>query len=630
MFRIGKIKELCRGIIRYVRSHLWISIMGSLMLLVLLVVLIFQEYLKNEYYHYLLNETWKTESAVLSVVSNSLNSMVEEALHACGEMATDKELYRDVSDLIQADKASFIRRKSLLFSHLQAIAFHSTEVSCVTIVNQDGVLLEAARYWSGGEQSGLWEEEYNQAMESLYSGVMTELGNKASGHYKVCAVPAMYEPTSKLQVFHIAVPIIGASSSFERANAVMIISFRMDSFAKTSGLAELNQQEYLCSYLTDASGNIIYHPDRQWLDTPAASYQTGSPTAELAQDLSYFGWTAHISIDAGNLRSDVNRLYNQAIIVYILLLAACCLIWQYVIRRILLPINSIGEAMKEIQAGNQDRKIQVEGTNELWQLAEQYNDMVDALEQQRQEVQRNFEEKALSIQQRNQAERQALESQIDAHFICNTLNAINYNVLEAGNFEVAEMLRNLSDILRYTLSQKGENVTLGQEFRWVEQYLSLQKFRLMDRFEYRIDFPEEYSEWPCCRLFIQPFVENSILHGFANLHQGGLIRITGRPDANRFRVEIQDNGCGIREEISNVIQESLRGDHNLELAGNGNGIGIRNVVARMKMFFGEGFEAKLETQVSRGTRFTFWLPLPGGNEMEEEEEEPLENSDCGG
>ena len=94
--------------------------------------------------------------------------------------------------------------------------------------------------------------------------------------------------------------------------------------------------------------------------------------------------------------------------------------------------------MKEIQGGNQEWKIPVEGTNELWQLTEQYNDMVDALHQQREEVQRNFEEKTLSIQQRNQAERQALESQIDAHFICNTLNAINYNVLEAGNFEVAE------------------------------------------------------------------------------------------------------------------------------------------------------------------------------------------------
>lgn len=620
MFRIGKIKELCHGIIRYIRSHLWISIMGSLMLLFLLVVLIFQEYLKNEYYDYLLDETWKTESAVLSVASNSLNSILGESLYVCGEMATDKDLYNYVNRLIEADKTTFIRQRSVLFSHLQSIAFHSTEVSCVTIVNQDGVLIEGPRYWSGGEQSVLWEEEYSQTLESLRSGVMMELGNKTSGHYKVCAVPAMYEPTSKMQVFHIAVPIIGFSSSFERANAVMIVSFRMDSFAKGSGLSEMNAQEYLCSYLTDASGNIIYHPDRQWLGRPVTAYQASSPTVELEKALSYFGWTAHISIDPSDLRSDVNRLYNQAIGVYILLLAVSCLIWQFVVRRVLRPITSIGEAMKEIQAGKPNQKIQVEGTNELWQLAEQYNDMVDALHQQRKEVQRNFEEKALSIQQRNQAERQALESQIDAHFICNTLNAINYNVLEAGNFEVAEMLRNLSDILRYTFSKKGENVTLGQEFRWVEQYLSLQKFRLMDRFEYEIDFPEEYSEWPCCRLFIQPFVENSILHGFANIDRGGFIRITGRPDGNRFRVEIRDNGCGIQADISNVIQESLQGDHNLELAGNGNGIGIRNVVTRMKMFFGEGFEAELETEVGEGTRFTFWLPLPSENGMEEEEE----------
>ena len=328
---------------------------------------------------------------MLSVSSNTLNSMLEESLYVCGEMATDKDLYNYVNRLIEADKATFIRQKSVLFSHLQSIAFHSTDVSCVTIVNQDGVLIEAARYWSGGEQSALWEEEYSQTLESLYSGVMMELGNKTSGHYKVCAVPAMYEPTSKLQVFHVAVPIIGFSSSFERANAVMIVSFRMDSFAKASGLSEMNAQEYLCSYLTDASGNIIYHPDKQWLGCPVSAYQAGSSTVELEKQLSYFGWTAHISIDTGNLRSDVNRLYNQAII---------------------------------------------------------------------------------------------------------------YNVLEAGNFEVAEMLRNLSDILRYTFSKKGENVTLGQEFRWVEQYLSLQKFRLMDQFEYEIDFPEEYSEWPCCRLFI--------------------------------------------------------------------------------------------------------------------------------
>ena len=620
MLHVKKLRELGRGITGYIRSHLWVSIMGSLMLLFLLVVLIFQGYLKNAYYNYLLDETWKTESAVLSVASNSFDSMLEQALQVCGQMATDKELYNYVNRMVEADQESFIRSRSALFSHLQSIAFHSADVSCVTVVNQDGVLIEGARYWSRGGKVALWEQKDLDTLRELYTGVMAELGNKTSGHYKVNAIPTMYEPISKMQVFHIAVPIIGFSSSFQRANAVLVVSFRLDSFAKACGLTEINNQEYLCGYLTDEDGRILYHPDQSRQGHPAAEYHTGSAAVDLEKPLSYFGWTAHIRIDTGNLRSDVNRLYNRAIGVYIFLLAACCLIWQGVVRRVLRPIKSIGEAMKEIQGGNQEWKIPVEGTNELWQLTEQYNDMVDALHQQREEVQRNFEEKTLSIQQRNQAERQALESQIDAHFICNTLNAINYNVLEAGNFEVAEMLRNLSDILRYTFSKKGENVTLGQEFRWVEQYLSLQKFRLMERFEYEIDFPEEYSEWPCCRLFIQPFVENSILHGFANIQRGGLIRVTGRPDADRFRVEIRDNGCGIDQQISSVIQQSLRGEHSLELAGNGNGIGIRNVVTRMKMFFGEGFQVELETQIGKGTAFTFWLPLPGGNGMEEEED----------
>lgn len=449
MLHVKKLRELGRGITGYIRSHLWVSIMGSLMLLFLLVVLIFQGYLKNAYYNYLLDETWETESAVLSAASNSFDSMLEQALQVCGQMATDKELYNYVNRMVEADQESFIRSRSTLFSHLQSIAFHSTDVSCVTVVNQDGVLIEGARYWSGGGKEALWEQKDLDTLRELYTGVMAELGNKTSGHYKVSAIPTMYEPISKMQVFHIAVPIIGFSSSFQRANAVLVVSFRLDSFAKACGLTEINNQEYLCGYLTDEDGRILYHPDRDRQDHPAAEYHTGGAAVDLEKPLSYFGWTAHIRIDTGNLRSDVNRLYNRAIGVYIFLLAACCLIWQGVVRRVLRPIKSIGEAMKEIQGGNQERKIPVEGTNELWQLTEQYNDMVDALHQQREEVQRYFEEKTRSIQQRNQAERQALESQIDAHFICNTLNAINYNVLEAGNFEVAEMLRNLSDILLY-------------------------------------------------------------------------------------------------------------------------------------------------------------------------------------
>ena len=117
---------------------------------------------------------------------------------------------------------------------------------------------------------------------------------------------------------------IGFSSSFQRAKAVLVVSFRMDSFAKACGLTEINAQDYLCGYLTDEAGRIVYHPQEQWLGRPAKEYRISGSAVELEMPLSYFGWSGRIAIDTGNLRSDVNRLYNRAIAVYILLLAACC------------------------------------------------------------------------------------------------------------------------------------------------------------------------------------------------------------------------------------------------------------------------------------------------------------------
>jgi len=178
------------------------------------------------------------------------------------------------------------------------------------------------------------------------------------------------------------------------------------------------------------------------------------------------------------------------------------------------------------------------------------------------------------------------------------------------------MIKQLSNILRYTLSPDAE-VTLGREFDIAVQYLALQKYRLMDKFEYEIDFPAEYSEWPCCKLFLQPFIENSIMHGFASVDTGGRINITGREDHGRFRVEISDNGCGMSAEVRDRIRESMAQVKDFEAGGRG--IGIRNVILRMKMFFGPAFEVALDSAPGEGTRFTFWLPIPGMPDDEEEQ-----------
>ena len=102
-------------------------------------------------------------------------------------------------------------------------------------------------------------------------------------------------------------------------------------------------------------------------------------------------------------------LYRQGIVIFILLLFVSCIIWNLIVHTILRPVNEIGEAMSEVKAGKENRMIDIRGTNEIWQLAEQYNEMVDALYEQKKETKRHYEEKTKSIELQSKAEQKALE-----------------------------------------------------------------------------------------------------------------------------------------------------------------------------------------------------------------------------
>ena len=186
------------------------------------------------------------------------------------------------------------------------------------------------------------------------------------------------------------------------------------------------------------------------------------------------------------------------------------------------------------------------------------------------------------------------------------------------------MLKKLSNILRYTFDQKSQDVFIYQEISWIDQYLYLQKYRLETVFDYEIQFPDLYGQWPCCRLMFQPFVENSILHGFEGRKQGGLIRISGEMEGELLKIVIEDNGCGMDAETERAIQAILIEQDKLSLDRKDaavqndkrQGIGIRNVVTRMRMYYGSRFEISLETQEGTGTRFTFLIPIPENGEEE--------------
>lgn len=588
------------------KSHMSFSMIGTSIVLFMLATFFLLGFLQNEYQQYLLAETAKTETALLNASATNINSMLRDAVMTGADIAVDSELYKLVKNVAESDGA--LRDTMRLNVKLNNITHYNNIIAATTVVTEGGLLWEYGRYWDNSGYNDLWRDDNLGILWDLYVKVMERTKDKSAVNYEVSTTPLIHEDFPNMIFFHLAYPLVGSNVQKTNSCGVVVFTMRLDLMIQSSALSGTDQRDYISEYITDENGTVLYHRDSDLLGENERHLGT-EYIEELEMPLDYMDWLIHIDIDTSGMRRNVQNMLLRAVGVYLILLFVSIVVWQMLIWRILQPVGDIGRAMREIRHGEYGGEIKIRGTHELWQLAEQYNRTVKALDAQREETKREFEEKTLTIQRCNEAEREALESQINAHFLCNTLGAINYSAIENGDTEVSVLLKNLSGILYYTFSPNTKMVTIGEELDWVCQYLYLQKFRLMDVFDYEVIFPEEYNEWPCCKLFLQPFVENSILHGLEGREKGGKIIICGQRSEERLMISVADNGCGMEKRVSDTIKEILAGN-NATVERNRVGIGIRNVMARLRMYYGHGLEARLETAPGKGTKFTLWLPIP--------------------
>ena len=607
---ITSLKNKIRSVSRYYKSHIWIEILTSVLLVTAVLLGVFYVFLQKQYYHNIIKETEKSDAAVLSVSANAMSNLFSEQLHIGAEIAVNNTLYELVHEA-EKNKEFTYSDERLLKNELSAISVYSDAIASIAIITKSGLLYEYARYW-GYDTPYLWTGDHTEIIEDLYEKTMEHLSGRKPGYYLIGTEPLLRETMPVMPLFHIAFPLLGGYRSFNYVDAAVVVTYNMESIAESS-LMGSEKMENTSRYITDADGKIIFHESPEYIGMSEADYLAGEDLDVSRMLLQQTGWNINIGINQQQIRRNVRQMYRNSSMVYVIVILLVFLMWQILLRSILKPVDIMKKSMEELEHGKR-KKIRIQGEHELWLLAGEYNAMIDALSEQQLMVQKEYQEKVAMSELRNQAERIALESQINAHFIFNTLNAINYNAMESGNMETSRLIKRLSNILQYTLSSQAE-VTLGTEFDMAMEYLYLQKFRLMDKFEYEIRFPEEYSEWPCCKVFLQPIVENSIVHGFESIDSGGKIWICGEAEADRFRVEIGDNGCGMNRETCALILESLQSGTDFSFGEKG--IALRNVITRMRMFYGRRFEMKLTSAPGEGTVFVFYLPIPETDKEEE-------------
>jgi two-component system sensor histidine kinase YesM len=250
----------------------------------------------------------------------------------------------------------------------------------------------------------------------------------------------------------------------------------------------------------------------------------------------------------------------------------------------------LNNAVSEISHGNLDLDIPLKGKDEIGELAENVKIMAKNI--------KNLNE--LVIKQKDM-KLKLLTNQFNPHFLFNTLETIHMMAICSEQKEIADISLKLGNLLRKIVESKGEPIRLDEELNFVRDYLEIQKYRFR-KIEYRINILEDIRNIYILPFLIQPIVENSIIHGLEGKADKGLINITIISENNKFIISIEDNGVGMdKDEISAILG-------NLHENGLTEKTGLRNTLERIKLFYGEEYGIRIESEKGKGTKVDIILP----------------------
>lgn len=586
----------------YYQSHIIYSFIAFIFILVMLSITIIHVYLKQEYKKYLKAKTYNVESLLLSSVNDNLDYIMKEFIQIAAKISVDNELY-ELAQEYNREKSVLLKRE--LTDRLSIYSQYSQWIENICIASGDGLVFQYDRLNYVNHKT--WGKDNNYLLTQMDETIFDLLQKNTIPRYSIHCYNLKHSGDDSLYLFHIAVPLKG-DNAFSKVKYSIIISIDMNVFEKFLDTIHKDGKDLAYGYITDSSGVIIFHKDINNIGLKKEKYLGKGSLGNISEDMDKVGWTINISIDENKMQQQMDGIYSKVFIFYLAIIFLSMTFLIFINFLILKPINAIYQSIQQTKKGNLNQKIMIEGKHEIWKLAEEYNEMIAALRNMNYQVEKHHREKLISIKKKQKAEQEALESQINAHFICNTLGAINYEVMEAGNHKASILIKKLSNILRYTFDQKNQNVYMSQEIAWIEQYLYLQKFRFENVFDYEIDFPEAYESWPCRKLMLQPFVENSILHGFEGRQSGGQITIRGEGEGSFLKLIIADNGKGMDTKTEKIIRDIL--NNPLNTNKDNVGIGISNVVTRMRMYYGKDLKIELITKKDKGTTYIFHLPIP--------------------
>jgi two-component system sensor histidine kinase YesM len=401
-------------------------------------------------------------------------------------------------------------------------------------------------------------------------------------------------------------------------NGVIQISLDKNYILDKINTYKVSDNNYV--YLTDASGNIVFPTEPHNLPIHLINqinnslYFNGSkgflPFVNDQNEeflifystLSSTGWNIVSLIQSSEVLAPTQGILFSTILGLLVSLALIIFLNIIISSNIVLPIEKLSNLMK--RAANKDLNIRIPTSNitEIASLYGSFQTMIHDTKQLMQDVieeQKSQKKLALML----------LQSQINPHFLYNTLEAIIWAASNGKTEQVVDLTVSLSRFYRMALSKGIDIVTLQQEINLVESYLTIMKMQYYDLFDYKIDISHDISQVLFPKMVLQPLVENCLYHGIQKKRMSdkekGSIKILAYSVQNTLIVEVEDNGAGLDEETLSELVESL----NISEMSSQDGYGLKNINQRIKLYFGNSYGLRINSTVGRGTTVEIIIPL---------------------
>lgn len=337
------------------------------------------------------------------------------------------------------------------------------------------------------------------------------------------------------------------------------------------------------------------------------AFKTGDSLL-LERDLNLADLTLHASINR-------DLLYNEFSITQITLifLTVTCILAFLIISILLSKSLTKPITYLSSQMARSDGKYDVSDSpyfayrNEIGTL---YNSFQEMLDERNRYIKNELENKLILMD----SQMKSLESQINAHFLYNTLEAINSIAAIHKVSRICTMTMALGSMFRYSIKTKSELVSVREELEHVENYIAIQQIRFDYGFSYEIHIPNALREMKVLKLILQPLVENALYHGLNYCRAGDLITVDARQENNRLFIFVTDNGRGMTEEALTVLQNQLSEKPEFKELGrrHGQSIGVKNIHTRISLYYGEYYGLQIFSKTGQGTMVQITLPVMDG------------------